>query len=93
MFGEKELLKEAFDALFGWVKNGTLKVAKVTEYKLSDVGSAHRALESGNTVGKLVLLTQEQQHDTNINEGKNKEENGSDEKTVQGENAEDNKLL
>ena len=29
----------------------------VTEFALTDVASAHRALESGSTVGKLVLLT------------------------------------
>lgn len=57
MFNEKELLKEYFAELFGWIADGSLKVAMVTEFALTDVASAHRALESGSTVGKLVLLT------------------------------------
>lgn len=57
MFNEKELLKEYFTELFGWIADGSLKVAMVTEFALTDVASAHRALESGSTVGKLVLLT------------------------------------
>ena len=58
MFNEKERLKELFTDLFAWISDGSLKVAKVTEFSLTDVASAHRALESGNTVGKLVLLTE-----------------------------------
>ena len=57
MFNEKERLTEFFAELFAWIADGSLKVAKVTEFALTDVASAHRALESGNTVGKLVLLT------------------------------------
>lgn len=58
MFSEKERLKEFYEDIFSWVADGSLKVAKVTEFQLKDVSSAHRALESGSTVGKLVLLTE-----------------------------------
>ena len=60
MMAEKELLKEAFHNLFTWLSDGSLKIPKVTEFSLRDAGSAHRTLESGNTVGKLVLLSQEE---------------------------------
>ena len=59
MFSEKELLREAFKDLFQWLGDGSLTVANVTEYKLKDCAIAHRDLESGETVGKLVLLTHE----------------------------------
>ena len=58
MFSEKERLKEYYTDLFSWVADGSLKVAKVTEFPMKDVAAAHRALESGSTVGKLVLLTE-----------------------------------
>ena len=43
--------------LVNWVKQGLLKVSKVTKYRcpLNEAGTAHRDLESGQTVGKLVL--------------------------------------
>jgi len=77
MFNEKELLKELFTELFQWISDGSLKVAKVTEFLMTDAGGAHRALESGSTVGKLVLLTegdkpmQEMEVEENKNEAKN----------------------
>jgi len=57
MFNEKERLTEFYADLFAWIADGSLKVVKVTEFTLKEVASAHRALESGSTVGKLVLLT------------------------------------
>lgn len=33
-----------------WVESGQLTVPKVTEFKLEDVGKAHEAIESGQTV-------------------------------------------
>ena len=56
MFSEKELIRTAFADIFSWVEDGTLRVASVTEYQLKNAESAHRDLESGQTVGKLVLL-------------------------------------
>jgi NADPH:quinone reductase-like Zn-dependent oxidoreductase len=59
LFDKKDLCKEAMDELLGWVKEGKLRVPKVTTYPLADVGKAHSDIESGQTTGKLVLLTQE----------------------------------
>lgn len=56
LFDQKELLTGAMAELLGWVHSGQLKMPKVTEYKLDDVRKAHAALESGKTVGKLVLI-------------------------------------
>ena len=55
MFDLKPLLEEGMIQLMDWVREGSLRVPKVTTYQLCDVSRAHRDLESGNTVGKLVL--------------------------------------
>ena len=55
LFDKREMLKESMAQLLGWVKEGRLKVTKVTKYPLKEAGRAHKDLESGQTVGKLVL--------------------------------------
>ena len=57
LFNRTEILEEAMGKLLGWVAEGQLRVAKVALYDLGDVASAHAALESGLTMGKLVLTT------------------------------------
>lgn len=44
------------EELIKLVETGQLVSPKVTTYKLEDVVEAHKALESGKTVGKLVLI-------------------------------------
>jgi NADPH:quinone reductase-like Zn-dependent oxidoreductase len=43
--------------LVDMMKAGQLQPLPLTEFELADVGSAHRALESAQTVGKMVLVT------------------------------------
>jgi len=50
-----ELLQRASDVL-GWVGQGKLKLRIGAEFPLSDAASAHRALESRKTTGKLLLI-------------------------------------
>ncbi|HNP73784.1 MAG TPA: quinone oxidoreductase [Kouleothrix sp.] len=50
-----ELLWRAND-LFGWMRDGTLKVAIDTTFALADAADAHRYLEGRNTKGKVLLL-------------------------------------
>lgn len=56
LFSRKDLFQEAMNDIMKWMSEGKLKVPKVTTYSLEKVGEAHRDLESGKTVGKLVLL-------------------------------------
>ena len=42
------------------VDQGKLVSPKVTPYKLEDVVEAQKALESGSTIGKLVLITDDE---------------------------------
>ena len=59
LFGQKELLAEAMEQLLSWVEDGSLVVCKVHEYPLKDAGKAHSDLESGKTVGKLILTSEQ----------------------------------
>lgn len=57
LFDRRDLMAEGMDRLLMWLESGKLIAPTVTTYRLEDVASAHRDLESGSTVGKLVLLT------------------------------------
>jgi NADPH:quinone reductase-like Zn-dependent oxidoreductase len=59
LFDEQQLLKTAFDRLDHWYATGQLCVAELNTFPLRDAAQAHKALQSGTTRGKLVLLTQE----------------------------------
>lgn len=50
-----ELAKAGFDAIAAWAGEGRLKKVPVTAFPVERAADAHRALESGRTVGKLVL--------------------------------------
>jgi NADPH:quinone reductase-like Zn-dependent oxidoreductase len=57
LFAEKAMLAEAMAELTGWLAEGKLTAPRVEVYALDHVARAQRALESGRTVGKLVLAT------------------------------------
>lgn len=56
LFEEKERLTEAMTELLTIASSGALPEPPLREYTLEDVQRAHRDLESGKTVGKLLLL-------------------------------------
>jgi synaptic vesicle membrane protein VAT-1 len=56
LFDRRDYLARAMGEILTWIASGELKVPKVTEFALDDVRAAHAALESGTTVGKLVLI-------------------------------------
>lgn len=55
LFHRGELLERAMAELLTLVEEGRLTLPPTRSYSLEGVGQAHRELESGNTVGKLVL--------------------------------------
>eukprot|EP01084_Bolivina_argentea_P198287 339585_1 len=57
LFSRTDILKIAMASLLEWIESGQVKVSKVTEYKMKDVGKAHKDIQSGNTIGKLVMIT------------------------------------
>jgi NADPH:quinone reductase-like Zn-dependent oxidoreductase len=42
--------------LLGWLEDGSIRPPPVTAFAFEDVAAAHREIESGWTVGKLVLV-------------------------------------
>ncbi len=53
-----ELHQRAGDVL-GWVRDGSLRVRIDRKFRLADAAAAHRALESRQTSGKLLLVANE----------------------------------
>ncbi len=57
LFDRKDILAQGMKVLLDWLQQGKIKPLPVTEYAFADVAKAHRDLESGTTIGKLVLIT------------------------------------
>ncbi|MBW2442599.1 MAG: zinc-binding dehydrogenase, partial [Deltaproteobacteria bacterium] len=55
LFHRIDLLQEAIQNLMKWVAEGQIKAPAVRSYPFEKVADAHRDLESGATVGKLIL--------------------------------------
>lgn len=55
LFHRMDLLEEAMRDLVKWVEDGKIKAPVLQEFPIEKVADAHRALESGKTVGKLIL--------------------------------------
>lgn len=58
LFDRADILDLAMGSLLPWFSDGTLSAPQVQTFALRDVADAHRAIESGKTVGKLVLTTE-----------------------------------
>ena len=56
LFDRTDLMAEAMELMLRMLGDGRLKPPATTTYPLDEVARAHRDLESGQTVGKLVLL-------------------------------------
>ena len=50
------LLSRGLRGMLKWFEAGEIRALSVTEYPFDQVAQAHRDLESGNTIGKLVLV-------------------------------------
>ena len=59
LFEQHDLLQRAMAQLLEQLADGKLQAPTVTAYPLRQVAQAHAALESGNTVGKLVLVPEQ----------------------------------
>ena len=55
LFHRRDLLQEAMQDLIKWVEEGKISAPALQPYPFEKVADAHRALESGATVGKLIL--------------------------------------
>ena len=55
LFHRTDLIEECARELMNWVAEGRIKAPPLQSYSYESVADAHRALESGKTVGKLIL--------------------------------------
>lgn len=55
LFSEKEQLRASMGKLMAWEAAGKLQAPEIQSFPLKDAAAAHRALQSGTTVGKLIL--------------------------------------
>lgn len=55
LFSRADLLQESIQQLQEWCAQGKIHPPKVTEFNFTEVAEAHRHLESGQSVGKIVL--------------------------------------
>lgn len=56
LFARQDLFTEAMEDLIRWYNEGKLQAPPTKAYAFDKVADAHRDLESGKTVGKLVLV-------------------------------------
>ena len=57
-FGDEvEMMEFCLDQICAWLHEGTLKPPRVTQMDLSEIAEAHDLIQSGKTVGKLVINT------------------------------------
>lgn len=56
LFDRRPRLLAAADTMSGLAAKGVLTPPPTTTFSMADVAEAHRALESGTTVGKMVLI-------------------------------------
>lgn len=56
LFDERHILEDAMEQLLGWVREKKIIAPPVTTFPLDRAADAHRAIESGTTKGKLVLV-------------------------------------
>ncbi len=56
LFERREVLEEGMGHILGLIAERRIVPLPVTTFRLDDVADAHRAIESGTTVGKLVLV-------------------------------------
>ena len=55
LFQRTELLEESMQDLIKWVEEGKIKAPPLQRFAFEQVSEAHQTLESGATVGKLIL--------------------------------------
>ncbi|KAL7549066.1 hypothetical protein ACHAWF_012333 [Thalassiosira exigua] len=54
---EVEILSDMFDQVLQWIEGGKLKCPRVVEMPMANIADAHTLLQSGKSIGKIVLTT------------------------------------
>lgn len=56
LFDRKDFLRDSLKQILEWIEKEKVALPPIKTYALEDAAAAHRALESGQTIGKLVLV-------------------------------------
>ena len=56
LFSRQDLFEEGMQDLLKWIKQGKLQAPMLKTYPMEQVADAHRFIESGQSIGKLILL-------------------------------------
>ncbi len=56
LFKREDLRDIVMNDLYSWLKDGQIRMPQITTYPFEEVAQAHRDIQSGQTVGKLVLV-------------------------------------
>lgn len=54
---ERAMLSQLMDDILEWFKTGKLQCPRITDLEMDDIAAAHELIQSGATVGKIVLQT------------------------------------
>lgn len=54
---EREVLSDMFDQVLQWIEKGELRCPRVVEMHMKDVANAHTLIQSGKSIGKIILKT------------------------------------
>ena len=60
-FDELDLLREVMGDLLSWLREGSIQPPPLQTFPFGEVARAHEALESGRTVGKMVLVPEDRE--------------------------------
>ena len=52
---EHELIEQYMQELINWIQEGSLRVPDVQLFSVSDISAAHQLIQSGKSVGKIVV--------------------------------------
>jgi NADPH:quinone reductase-like Zn-dependent oxidoreductase len=54
---EVDMLSKIYDQIDQWLREGRLQIPRITAMPMKDIGDAHILLQSGKSVGKIVMTT------------------------------------
>ena len=52
---EREVVGDLFDQICTWMEEGRLRPPNVATFDMEDIADAHALIQSGNSVGKIVI--------------------------------------
>ena len=54
---ERNVLSDMFDQVLQWIENDELRCPRIVEMDIHNVADAHTLIQSGKSIGKIILNT------------------------------------